>query len=161
MGDVNHSPASVLASKQLRTDWKPSRDGDISFLIGEAGWASAAEAPESCSETNTSPQSQAGNLEVSWPPHGWETPPPTGGRPSSPEPTALGQEQRIACCTEVREVLRDKEQARVARAGFIFSYFWFLVLALSDTRQPQRSERRTAEQVGREGREVLTKYFFS
>lgn len=32
LGDVNHSPVSVLASKQLRTDKKPNRDCDISFF---------------------------------------------------------------------------------------------------------------------------------
>ena len=47
MGDVNHSPVSVLASKQLRTDEKPNRDCDISFLIGWTGLGSTIETSES------------------------------------------------------------------------------------------------------------------
>lgn len=46
MGDVNHSPVSVLASKQLRTDEKPNRDCDISFLIGWTGLGSTVETSE-------------------------------------------------------------------------------------------------------------------
>lgn len=47
MGDVNHSPVSVLASKQLRTDEKPNRDCDISFLIGWTGLGNTIETSES------------------------------------------------------------------------------------------------------------------
>ena len=52
MGDVNHSPVSVLASKQLRTDEKPNRNCDISFLIGWTGLGSTIEPSVSGSLTN-------------------------------------------------------------------------------------------------------------
>lgn len=118
LGDVNHSPVSVLASKQLRTDRKPNRDCNISFLIGWAGSVSTTEPSVSCSNANAPTQSQVGQRD--------EQASPQGRDPAPRSPALRVRKQRKAHFSEAGLVSRDKEQDRVELA----LYFHILISLL-------------------------------
>lgn len=64
-GDTNHSPASVLASEQLRPDGEPARGAMLAFSW--AGWLGEQTAPPSLAQNKCPRSRRRGNGLLSHP----------------------------------------------------------------------------------------------